>query len=291
MTERTQAKRPRQRLMVLGATGKLARMVRHCWAVDDATESGVTWVSRRPGDGVTTWTTAAPARGLPRADVVIALWGVTGGSAEALARNAVLARAAMDLADTVGADRVLHCSSAAVYGGGAQTWSEDDPTAPRAPYGAAKVAMEAAVADWTASHPGGPAACCLRLANVAGADQLFAAIGRDEPLTLDRFPDRSGPARSYVAPSDLARVLADLAALPLDRLPAVLNIAGPQPVSMADIAEAAGKAMSWRPAPETALPVMRISDARLAALVGPLARSASARDLAAEGLAGMAVPS
>ncbi len=271
-------------IVVLGAGGRVAAMLRRIWATDGTERRIAAWTARRPGDADTlSWSPGAPATHVPRAHTVIAAWGVTSGTEAELAANTRLAHAAMDLADEIGAVRVLHFSSAAVYDGGEHRWDEADTPRPRSAYGAAKLAMEEAVLERCSAERTGCANCCLRLANVAGADQLFAAMTGDRVVTLDRFPDGAGPRRSYLAPTELAATLRALADLPPEALPSRLNVAGPGPVAMAEIVQAAGKPLVWRDAPETALPEMALATERLEALVGPLPRSADAAALAEEG--------
>ena len=226
MTETPQS----ERILVTGATGRLGRLLRPAWA--QAPDCGVqpVYAARQaPADIVLEGTRATSP--LPQCRAVIALWGCTSGTSADLAANVALAAASRALAQRCGADRVLHFSSAAVYGPG-EAMDETRPPAPVNAYGASKLAMEDSVAqfqDDNLRH------CCLRLANVVGADSLAEALGGDRPATLDRFTDGTGPVRSYICPGDLARVLAGLVGLPADRLPAVLNVAAPDPVGMADL--------------------------------------------------------
>jgi nucleoside-diphosphate-sugar epimerase len=192
-----------------------------------------------------------PTKALPRADAVLALWGVTAGDETALAANTTLAEDAQRLGAALGARLVIHASSAAVYGADPRArFSEDAPLdRPVTPYGAAKRAMEARL---QALAPQGPRAVWLRIANVAGADALFGNVARGTPITLDRFADGSGPLRSYIAPQDLARVVVALARSD-DRPEGALNVAAPGAVAMQTLLEAAGIPFEWRDAPETAL--------------------------------------
>jgi len=86
-------------------------------------------------------------------------------------------------------------------------------------------------------------------------------------ITLDRFADGTGPRRSYIAPGDLARVLAGLARLAPDTLPDTLNIAAPAPVAMEDLARAAGCPVTWRAAPPEAQAEVSLDVNRLAQLL------------------------
>lgn len=253
------------RLLVLGASGKLGRMLARLW--HDAPPSGweITWQFRRePGEGRVVWEPGAPLP-LRRADAILALWGVTAGDDAALAENSRLAIEAQDLGRALGAARVFHCSSAAVYAPEAVLLPESRAGGPARPYGAAKLAMEHALADWVLAHPEGPAAVALRLANVVGADSLFAAItGGRGAVTLDRFSDGEGPWRSYVTVPALARVVEAL--LTAERIPFALNVATPRPVAMEALARAAGCDVAWREAPETAARMVALDTALLQAL-------------------------
>lgn len=221
-------------------------------------------------------------------DAVVALWGVVPGRGRDLNENATLARAAMELGAALGASRVLHCSSGAIYAPGARGLTENATPDPRNPYGVAKVEMERAVA----STPG-PAACCLRIGNVAGCDSLFGSLERsahgahgaptqDGPITLDRFEDGRGPRRSYVSVRDLCAVLDTLVTCDRSDLPDVLNVGGPVAVGMDDIARAAGRDVLWTQAPDTAVPEVWLDTTRLHALHGPLAGSGNAQALVAD---------
>ncbi|WP_088622370.1 NAD(P)-dependent oxidoreductase [Oceanicola sp. 22II-s10i] len=264
-------------ILVVGASGKLGRILRSLW---EGTEAGARvsgWIGR-DHPGYRLWTETGQAGGLGQAETVLAMWGVTAGTPEELADNALLARRATELARAVGARRVIHMSSAAVYGGGGRLWTETDTPAPRNPYGAAKALMEREIAKLG----GTPASCALRLANVAGADMLFSNLALGNDIVLDRFPDGGGPLRSYVAPSDLAAALLRLSDLPPEDLPPVLNLAGPAPVAMDGILAAAGRTPSWRPAPQDALQSMAISDSFWRRIGPPLVASADPERLVAE---------
>ncbi len=196
-------------------------------------------------------------------DTVIALWGRTTGEAADLADNVNLVPHAIALAEACGARTILHFSSAAVYGPGADL-DETAPPAPANAYGASKLAMEEAI---RALPRNGIRHCALRLANVVGADSLAPALARqDAPVTLDRFADGHGPLRSYIAPGDLARVLAALAALPADALPDCLNVTAPAPVRMEDLARAADRPVVWRDAPDSASQTVTMDATKLAHL-------------------------
>ena len=172
---------------------------------------------------------------------VVALWGVTAGSDEELSTNSTLATRAIEIARNLGAGRVLHLSSAAVYTPSNEALTEERDIAPSRPYGLAKAAMERVVA----AEPAPPLNCALRLANVAGSDSLFKALSKEEDMTIDRFDAGNGPLRSYIAAPELAEVIEALVCCSGSALPHVLNVAAPLPVDMADIAVAAGREFGW----------------------------------------------
>ncbi|WP_438990808.1 NAD-dependent epimerase/dehydratase family protein [Lentibacter sp.] len=217
-------------VLILGKTGKLGRALARVWRAAPPAGFRPHWVGRGDLD--------AP---LPEASAVIALWGVTSGDEAQLAQNTALAEAAVMIARATGAARVLHLSSAAVYGAGAAGFAEADPLRPLGAYGQAKADMEARI-----SRLGGPVGnCVVRLANVAGCDSLFRALAGDAPLQIDRFDTGGGPLRSYIALPELAQVFEALIALPLEALPAVLNVAQPKALDMAEIAMAAEREIAW----------------------------------------------
>lgn len=214
--------------------------------------------------------TAAPlssALTMQKAQVLVALAGVTSGTPTALAQNSLLALAALDAATKAGLNRVFLLSSAAVYGRGAGGFSETGPPVPVAPYGQAKLEMEQVVTDWIATRGhAAPEVTILRLGNVAGADMLLGGLRPGQPTRLDLFADGRAPARSYIGVASLWRVIISLAKHG-GALPACLNIAAPGAVSMADLLDAAAHPWTARPAPDSALPRVALDTARLETLV------------------------
>lgn len=200
------------------------------------------------------------AHGVP--DAMLVLAGSTPSTGTDMARNVEVAQAAQAAARKAGIKRILLASSSAVYGRGrSQAWRETDPAEPANAYGQAKLAMEQACA--------GPDTCALRIGNVAGADALLTNPAR--PLVIHRFADAHGqthgPRRSYVGPQSLARVV--LALSDLSRpLPPVLNLATPEPVDMADLAQAADLPWAWQDAPEHAIGNLTLDCTTLAAICG-----------------------
>lgn len=167
-----------------------------------------------------------------------------------LSLNRSLAEAAAEAALAIGCPRMLLASSSAVYGAGnGHPTPEDASLEPVNDYGRAKIEMEQACIPWREK---GLEICCLRIGNVVGADALIRNVAAGGALKIDRFDDGTGPMRSYIGPVSLARVLATLAEHPAS-LPPILNLAAPRPVSMADLATAAGASFTMPPAPATAL--------------------------------------
>jgi nucleoside-diphosphate-sugar epimerase len=245
------------RCLVTGANGQIGTFLRAAWHADP--EIAPIWCARRPPADII-WSHGCEDPDLPRCGAVVALWGRTGGDARTLAQNGELARAAWHLARACGAGRVIHLSSAAIYGPGTRLRETQHP-APANAYGAAKLDMERVIADLPRD---GPRHVILRVANVIGADSLAAAL-RDgaRPVTLDRFAGGTGPCRSYIAPGDLARVLVALMRLPEHDVPDILNVAAPAPVAMEDLARAAGRPVLWRDAMAGSQPCVSLDTARL----------------------------
>jgi nucleoside-diphosphate-sugar epimerase len=171
-------------------------------------------------------------------DAILLLAGVTNeDSNRPLSTNTDLAKAVLAQS---GGRPVFCCSTAAVYGRAEGRLREDRPLQPITPYGVSKRDMEDAVRP----HPN---AVILRIGNVAGADALLG-VERDH-YQLTQFADGSTPLRSFIGPGLLARTLARLAHLKWKghAVPQVLNVAGPVPVSMGALLQAAGK--SWTATP------------------------------------------
>ncbi|MBU2981365.1 NAD-dependent epimerase/dehydratase family protein [Lentibacter algarum] len=251
-------------VLFLGASGKLGRAMQRFWQVSPSETVAATWVLRgqeRANDGPF--------------DAVVALWGVTSGTEQELAMNSALAQRAVRIARDVGAQRVLHLSSAAVYSETDALMAEGDATEPTRPYGQAKCHMEAQLA----ALPTPPVSCALRLANVAGADSLFKGLSGDGEISIDQFENGAGPLRSYIAVPELAAVIEALVTCDVAAMPKVLNVAAPEPVDMGDIARAAGRSFAWIPAREGAVARHVLDTQRLQGLVTLPDNASDARHL------------
>ncbi len=263
------------RALVLGATGRIGRMMQWAWA--DVNRVSPLWQSREdPGRaGWIGCDILHDPEGLKAAcacvDVILTLAGVTPTPGADLDQNSALALAVQRAA---GGRPHLLASSAAVYGRAGGLCRESDAARPAAPYGIAKLAMEQAV-----QAEGGPVTC-LRIGNVAGADQILGRAGQGEALTLDRFADGRTPRRSYIGPATLARVLADLtiAAGQGRALPAILNVAARVTVEMGALLDAAAYPWTPRVAPPDAITEVALDIAPLSRFTrsGPASGTAAA---------------
>lgn len=283
MTTAKEDDRRRGKIIVLGATGKLGRMVCRLWPsrgelVTIARKEGLADITWKPGDDV-------PAVMASETRAILALWGATSG---VLRDNARLAEAALDLAVAVGAPQVIHMSSAAVYGAADRALHEADALQPVVPYGVAKRDMEDAIAAWHRRNGEAVRSIVLRLGNVAGADSLGASLRRGPTVTLDRFADGTGPQRSYIGPVDLVRVLKSLTE---DKaISGTYNVSAPQATAMADIVTAAGMDVRWTSAPPGAIQSVVFDTSKLGRLLPDLRIASSPAELVAQARAGGFLP-
>jgi dTDP-4-dehydrorhamnose reductase len=127
---------------------------------------------------------------------------------------------------SVGA-RLVHISSDAVHGGRPSPYLDDDVPTPVNPYGAAKAAAETAVAAID------PAAAIIRTSLLIGDDR-----SKQIRLALDLLTGRTPGAlftdeyRCPIAVADLAAAVLEVVATDYAGL---LNVAGPQPLSRAEL--------------------------------------------------------
>lgn len=277
-------------MLILGASGRVGRLLGAWWRGNPPPGGAIVLQARAPAPGCVVWRAGMDEAVLGRPDSVVVLWGVTSGDETALAMNTDLALEGVRLAGRLGASRVLVASSAAVYAPG-DGLDEAAPLDPPTPYGRAKLAMERALlADTAGTQDIPPRICLLRLANVVGADSLFASLAAGRDIGLDRFASGCGPVRSYLAPGDLARVLETLSACPPQALPPVVNVCADAPLAMEDLARSAGARIAWRDAPASAVERVALDNARLRALTGPLSASGDAATCIAQARALGALP-
>ena len=251
--------------LVMGATGRIGRLLQHQWR-PTALGSHVLWQGRSTaGLGpaarrVIVQPLTQPGR-LAQVATDRQILCLAGGVPRrgTLADNGSLAQAALRAA-TPG-QRVILCSSAAVYGAQTGVLKEGTALRPGTDYGLAKLEMEQRSTALAADL--GVSLCLLRIGNIAGVD---ACLGGWEPgFQLDQFGDGSTPVRSYIGVATLARVLADLLALP--HLPPVLNIAQPGQIAMDALLAAAGLDWRPRPAPDSAIAKVRLDTTLLQNMV------------------------
>jgi len=244
-------------LLVLGGSGKVGTLLRQVWAA----RQDVLWQSRRRDAWAdVVWDGQGAFPDVQEVETVLALWGAVPPAAD-LSLNTTLALRAIDLAEHLGAERVLLCSSAAVYPKSDAPHVEDGPVAPFSDYGRSKLEMEQAVAR----YDGPVQTCCLRIGNVMGADSLWPALVKGA-VTLDRFEDDKGPLRSYVSAADLAVSIEALA--DTSNFPRYINIASHPAVYMKELAKSSNAQITWRKAPSGATARVVLDTQRLQSIVG-----------------------
>ncbi|WP_417818623.1 NAD-dependent epimerase/dehydratase family protein [Tritonibacter scottomollicae] len=249
--------------LVLGASGRIGRALRHHWGAEAAL-----WQTRRPQAGAG-WHVFDPLsepsvlqRIVGDAGQVLCLAGPLPAPGVNLRDHLKLAEACVLAAAATGA-RVVLASSAAVYGSQPGPLDENVTPAPMSPYGQAKADMERAAL--ALGRDMGVAVTCLRIGNIAGFDAILG--GWRPGFSLDQFANGSTPRRSYIGVLTLADVIAAVLAAP--ERPELLNIAQPGPIQMGALLDAAGRDYVGCPAPQTAIPEVALDVARLRAFLAP----------------------
>ncbi len=266
-------------VIILGASGKVGRMLRAVWKESPPKDFDFIYVYRsvpQGKDGVV-WAPGLPTDHLPKAQAIVALWGATPRSEYRFSDNTDLAIATLELARDLQVERVLHCSSAAVYSPSPEPLTEI-PTGP-APndYGQSKLDMEHQITQWISENEGLFSNVIMRLANVAGADGLFNNMKPGKSVTLDRFADGQGPRRSYIGVTDLAKVIEAL--IMASRFDGPINIAATKATEMSGLASAAGCSVKWKPAPDGAIASVTLDTTRLQSVLKLDDSSASPENL------------
>ncbi|CAD7035456.1 UDP-glucose 4-epimerase GalE [Pseudorhizobium endolithicum] len=249
----------RHRLLLVGSSGRVGSLMLKYWRRSPPANFEVIGQRRTADVTADENTIVWDLKSAPPADIIrhgaettmIVMAGITPASGSPLQGNRDIAIECVEVAQRIGARRVLFSSSSSVYGPGLGTpinesYNPDQQNA----YGESKLAMEAAIFD----SAGELDYSILRIGNVLGADALLTAARKlkcGEPLELDQFESGGGPVRSYIDPALLTCVLESLACYP-SGLPRVLNVACPTPVSMQALADAARIPWRWRPAPSIA---------------------------------------
>ncbi|MGL5009413.1 MAG: NAD-dependent epimerase/dehydratase family protein [Paracoccaceae bacterium] len=292
----------RKRVLIVGASGRLGRMIQMGLDRIAPQDLDVRLLSRKAGKP---WSTGAFCQwqtwsGNVRdtaefrwADTVVNLAGLTptvGANAPTpSALYAANVSLALDIvANSDAASRIMLASSASVYGppkgGGAVVFSETDELFPVTDYARSKVKMELAV-----ERLQDPRITSLRIGTVAGADQLLQNALKstaEAPLKLDRFASGLGPLRSYIGPEGLTRAVLSLIRTP-KQLPQLLNIAHPEPIRMELLLmalSAAGIPVSWefREAAAGAIESVHLNTQQLARFHHVADKGDAARSIAQE---------
>jgi nucleoside-diphosphate-sugar epimerase len=259
-------------VLVLGSTGRLGSILRNYWR----NRPDVIWQARHFHKGALPFRTEEDllhhaGRGKLRISAVLALWGVVPGTGQSLHNNTKLALNAMQIASQLGADRVLHCSSAAVYQPSSAPLDEDTSPQPQGAYGHAKLEMEQALRNWRGTFGESPSICVMRIGNVMGADSLSAsmraAVGTGQRIKLDRFANGRAAYRSFLSGADLARCLTALTECPIKELPKIVNLASQQATAMDAVLRHAGLEFEWQDAPPHTNPRVELETARLRTLL------------------------
>ncbi|WP_299936327.1 NAD(P)-dependent oxidoreductase [uncultured Pelagimonas sp.] len=262
------APEPHKRVvLVLGASGKVGRMLRSIWREKSPEDIEFIYVyrnNRNDQQGVV-WQPRDPSDHLPKAHAIVALWGATPRSGHAFSENADLANVTLELAKALEVERVLHFSSSAVYLPSTKPLTETiSDNAPNA-YGQSKLDMEQQITSWMSENEVTFSNVILRLANVAGADALFNNMKPGNTVTLDRFADGLGPRRSYIGSVDLAKVIEAL--INDQSVLGPVNVAAPKATEMADLVKAAGCRVEWTSAPDGAIATVALDTRRLQSIL------------------------
>ena len=250
----------KQNLIVTGAGGRIGRLIRLSVGTENFTDFSIRFTSRHSEDPALRWDmTGTDLPDLPKGGILLHLAAALPGrgAATGLSDNMAMAQAVLRADQTASFTHVVFMSTVAVYAPQSVAISETVPAAPQNDYGRTKWQAEQILRAGL-----GDRLTVLRLANLAGADALLGAAARG-PVLLDPVPGQAGgPLRSYIGPMTLARTLAVLLAKP-DRLPAILNLAQPGVVAMADLLDVSGRDWGFGPYRPEVLPKLEVDVTRM----------------------------
>ena len=253
-------------VLVLGAGGRLGRMLCQYWPID----RDLICQSRQSGVGGLLFDPLKDRDALMKAAqgkrAVICLAGVVPrGPAEPsvdFAANSDLARVTVEAAKHAGCPRVFLASTAAIYGDQAGPLSESAQALPCGAYGQSKLRMEEEAHAIAGAF--GQSVTSLRIANVAGADAILG--GWHQGMQVDRMPDGSTPRRSYIGGASLAAMIFSLTRIP--QVPPVLNLALAGAVEIGALLDAAGLPWTDRVAQKGVIPEVTLDMDLLGQVLG-----------------------
>ncbi len=244
------------RIVVLGATGKVGRLVWAASRILAQSEISI-WFQARHGESGfdgdwVVWDPVGYPDGLARLndriggiDYMINLAGVTASGPNVNNRgNSEIAIRSLIAAKDLDVRHCFNASSSAIYGRpkSQAPLTESDSPAPANDYGRSKLIMEHDVSDWCKKKKYARVTT-LRIGNIVGADALILRAAKAThlmPVKLDIFPGGVSALRSYIGAVTFTRVLFDLilAHAAGRTLPPVLNVATPAPLSMSELLRA-----------------------------------------------------
>ncbi|MEO0762128.1 MAG: NAD(P)-dependent oxidoreductase [Pseudomonadota bacterium] len=206
---------------------------------DRAPGSDVSAVDLRDGEAVAAWVREARPDAAVHAGAISGPMAVGGDLRRLFDVNVAGTVNLLAALAAEGVPRLVHLSSNAVYAPGPAgvALGEDAPRHAAEPYGASKIAAEAAIAAW--AHAGGPAAFVLRLSSVYGAGRrtpyLFSTIARAFAEARPARVTREGEnLRQFLHVEDAARAVEAALGAVAHGFEAV-NVAGAEHVSEARI--------------------------------------------------------
>ncbi len=302
----------KSKIVVIGATGRLGRIMRHqaarngvsdrfIWQCRHNNQAGSgCWINWDPDAGAKPAARLASAIEHAAVGVPVCVLNLAGAtptganlSTESMEiSNVWLTKQIMAAATLTKAARIMFASSAAIYGRPETDQPPFEETAKISPlnaYGKSKGRME----NWVRENtPHGINASLLRIGNVAGSDALLGQLINNtdaKPLKfmVDCFASGNGPRRSYIGPESLFHVLLALAdcTTPLAQ---AINIASQPAVTMDALLDAwiekRPKDLDYRfqPAPKQAIETVVLNTGVLQNTIGKRNKDCSAAEIVAQ---------